>query len=90
MPNNKPNPRRPKYKEKEGSSLTKHIGKVLRQLREKRGFSALALERESSVSDTEIRLIENGLRSPSADTLSKLSIPLKVHPGDFFPGKEKE
>jgi hypothetical protein len=49
---------RPKYKEKEGSSLTKFIGKKLKQFRQQRGFSALALEKESGVSDAEIHLGE--------------------------------
>ena len=71
-----------------GSLLTRSIGKSLHTLRTSKGFSMRELSGLSGVSTGMICDIENGLKAPTTDTLSKLSKALKVEMTFFLEGKK--
>lgn len=71
-----------------GSLLTRLIGNKLHYIRKTRGFSMKALSELSGVSTGMICDIENGLKAPTTDTLSKLSKALRVEMTFFLEGKK--
>jgi transcriptional regulator with XRE-family HTH domain len=62
----------------------KAFGKRLKQLRERKGFTQLDLELESSISRTEISRIENGLKNIEFFTIVKLASALDVKISELF------
>jgi transcriptional regulator with XRE-family HTH domain len=68
----------------EGDSLEKAFGLVLRRLRQGRGLSQETLGFESGYHRTYISLLERGRKSPSLQTLFKLSGALKIDPAELI------
>lgn len=60
------------------------FGKVLRQLRREMRLSQEELGFESEISRTYISLLELGQRSPTLDSLIKISAGLRMDPSDFL------
>ncbi|WP_081950279.1 helix-turn-helix domain-containing protein [Chromobacterium haemolyticum] len=60
------------------------FGKVLRQLRREIRLSQEELGFESEISRTYISLLELGQRSPTLDSLIKISAGLRMDPSDFL------
>lgn len=65
-------------------SIEKAFGKVLRELREKRGLSQEELGFESGYHRTYISLLERGLKNPSLKTIIKISKVLSVKPSELL------
>lgn len=78
---------RPKTNTPTGSPLTRSIGKRLKQIRDFRHYSVKALSELSTVPAGSICELEQGKKSPTADTLHKLSKALKVEMNFFLGGK---
>ena len=74
----------------EGNSLEKAFGSGLRRLRQGRGLSQEALGFESGYHRTYISLLERGRKSPSLQTIPKLSKTLKIAPPDLIKQVEFE
>ena len=66
------------------------VGRNLRDLRTKRGFSLRALAESSGLNANTLSLIENGKISPSVSTLQQLSSALRVPIATFFESKSIE
>lgn len=60
------------------------VGKRLRDLRIKRGFSLRVLAERSSLNVNTLSLVENGKSSPSVSTLQQLALALDVSIAAFF------
>jgi transcriptional regulator with XRE-family HTH domain len=65
-------------------NIESSLGRCLRTLREKRGFSLRSLAEDSGLSVNTISLIENGKSTPSVTTLQKISASLHVPIVAFF------
>ncbi len=61
------------------------VGQEVRRLREDRGWVQAKLAVEAGMAPSTVNQIENGKRSPSASSLSKLAEALGVEAADFFP-----
>lgn len=61
----------------------KTIGENIRRLRELRGWSQVQLAELSGMAGPTINRIENGVRTPRSDTLSKIAIALDVSLDDL-------
>ncbi len=57
----------------------------VRELREERGWNQTVLGYHAGLSPSQISLIENGKRNPSAETLQGIATALGVEVGDLFP-----
>ncbi len=66
------------------------VGKRLRDLRTRRGFSLRALADRSGLNINTLSLIENGKSSPSVSTLQQLSLALDVTISAFFESEPVE
>jgi transcriptional regulator with XRE-family HTH domain len=60
------------------------MGRRLRELRERRGWTRVQLGVYADVSTATVSQAESGKRTPNAETLVKLASALGVEPGDFF------
>ncbi len=60
--------------------IAAEFGKILREIREKKGLSQEALALECELDRTFVGMIERGLRQPTLQTLFKLSSTLRVKP----------
>ena len=61
-----------------GSRPEKAFGRVLREIRQKRGLSQEQLGFESGYHRTYISLLERGLKSPSLGTIMSLATALEI------------
>lgn len=66
------------------------VGRNLRDLRTKKGFSLRALAESSGLNANTLSLVENGKISPSVSTLQQLSVALNVPIASFFESKSIE
>jgi transcriptional regulator with XRE-family HTH domain len=57
----------------------------IKELRDEKGWNQTTLGYHSDLSPSEISLIENGKRNPSATTLQRIATALGVEVGDLFP-----
>jgi transcriptional regulator with XRE-family HTH domain len=64
----------------EGEWLRSEFGRLLRELREERGFSQAELALESQLDQTFVSLLERGQRQPSLISLFALCDALRVEP----------
>jgi len=71
-------------KDTEGIILGKAFGLVLRRIRQEHGSSQESLGFESGYHRTYISLLERGQKSPSLQTIFKLSKALEVDPAEFI------
>jgi transcriptional regulator with XRE-family HTH domain len=71
-------------KDSEGIILGKAFGLVLRRIRQERGLSQESLGFESGYHRTYISLLERGQKSPSLQTIFKLSKALRVDPAELI------
>ncbi len=62
-----------------------HVGREVRRLREERGWNQAKLAVEAGMAPSAVNQIENGKRSPSANSLTKLAKALGVEVRDLFP-----
>ena len=60
------------------------IGTILRQLREKRGLTQEELSGLAALDRTHYSKIERGLRSPTLDTIFKISFALDLKPHELI------
>ena len=67
-----------------GKKLEKVFGRVLRDLRGKRGLSQEELGFETGYHRTYISLLERGLRSPTLTTIFQLATALEVKPSEMI------
>jgi len=76
---------------KEGvDELQAAFGAVLRELRERRGFSQEGLAFESELDRTYISLLERGKRQPTLATLFALASPLQTRPSRIVAAVERK
>jgi transcriptional regulator with XRE-family HTH domain len=61
------------------------VGREVRKLREERGWNQAKLAVEAGMAPSAVNQIENGKRSPSAASLTKLAEALGVGVADLFP-----
>ena len=61
------------------------VGQEIKRLREARGWIQAKLAVEAGMAPSAVNQIENGKRSPSANSLNKLAAALEVEVGDLFP-----
>ena len=61
------------------------VGREVRRLREARGWNQAKLAVEAGMAPSAVNQIENGKRSPSASSLTKLAGALGVEVRDLFP-----
>jgi transcriptional regulator with XRE-family HTH domain/predicted Fe-Mo cluster-binding NifX family protein len=66
------------------------VGRKLRELRTRRGFSLRALADRSGLNINTLSLVENGKSSPSVGTLQQLALALEVPISSFFETELKE
>jgi len=71
-------------KDTEGITLGKAFGFVLRHLRQVQGLSQESLGFESGYHRTYISLLERGQKSPSLQTIFKLSKALRIEPAELI------
>ena len=65
------------------------VGKRIYQLRVERNISGNALARRAGISQSTISAVENGMKSPTVYTLSKICRALDVTLAEFFSGESK-
>lgn len=65
-------------------TISKSLGKKIRQIREARGLTQSELAERCELSDNFIGLLERGENSPSIFTLEKLARALNVSPSELF------
>ncbi len=65
------------------------VGKRIYQLRVERNISGNALARRAGISQSTISAVENGMKSPTVYTLSKICRALDVTLAEFFSGETK-
>jgi len=65
------------------------VSLLLRQWREKRGYSMRELARRAKVGFVTVSRIENGHISPTVSMLEKLAKALEITARDFFPSRGK-
>jgi transcriptional regulator with XRE-family HTH domain len=70
----------------EKQKFAKHIGKRLREVREKKGISQEQLSESAGYYRTYVGHIENGSYSPSVHTMWRLAKVLKVDLGELLKG----
>jgi transcriptional regulator with XRE-family HTH domain len=63
--------------------IEKTFGLVLQELRKDKGFTQEELAFKSGLDRTYISLLERGLRTPTLNTLFKLSTALEIQPENF-------
>ncbi|WP_421870669.1 helix-turn-helix domain-containing protein [Marinoscillum sp.] len=68
----------------EESEIIKSFGRVLKEIREEKGFTQERLANESESHFTHISRLENGHKQPTLTTLFRLAEILKVEPEDFI------
>lgn len=73
-------------KSSEKQKFAKHIGKRLREVREKKGISQEQLSEQAGYYRTYVGHIENGKHSPSVHTMWRLAKVMKVDLGDLLKG----
>ena len=73
-------------KSAEKQKFAKHVGKRLREVRERKGLSQEQLSERAGYYRTYVGHIENGSYSPSVHTIWRLSKVLKVDLGDLLKG----
>ena len=66
------------------------IGAILRQLREKRGLTQEELSGLAALDRTHYSKIERGLRSPTLDTIFKISFALDLKPHELIRVMEEQ
>ena len=66
------------------------IGTILRQLREKRGLTQEELSGLAALDRTHYSKIERGLRSPTLDTIFKISFALDLKPHELIRVMEEQ
>jgi len=72
------------------SDLNDALGRVFRELRERRGVSQEALALECELHRTYVGQIERGLKSPTVRTLFVIAKGLGVAPSEILRRVEKE
>lgn len=70
--------------------ITKSFAKILKQVRTEKGFSQESLSFEAGLHRTYISQLERGLKSPSLETLYKISKALKINLTEFMSLLERE
>jgi len=70
--------------------LNKSFGKVLRRLREEKGFSQEAFGFEAKLHRTYVSQLERGLKSPSLNILSRICKALSITMSEFIMLVERE
>jgi transcriptional regulator with XRE-family HTH domain len=65
------------------------VGRRVKQLREERGWTQPKLAVEAGMAVSAVNQIENGKRSPSAASLTKLATALRCEVSDLFPKAEE-
>lgn len=73
-------------KSAEKQKFAKHVGKRLREVREKTGMSQEILSERAGYYRTYVGHIENGKHSPSVHTMWRLAKVMKVDIGDLLKG----
>lgn len=68
----------------ECEKLCKAVSRVLKEERERQGLSKNALSEASGISRSALLKIEEGERSPTLDTLFRLSSALKIQPNKLL------
>lgn len=71
-------------KQKTKEELARLVGFNIKRLRQRKGLSQEEMAEMMSLSKNYISLLENGIKFPSADTLSKLSCVLDTECSVFF------
>ena len=71
-------------KQKTKEELARLVGFNIKRLRQRKGLSQEEMAEMLSLSKNYISLLENGIKFPSADTLSKLSSVLDTECSVFF------
>ncbi len=66
------------------STVKEKLGKRIRDLRKKRGYTQARLAEKVGVSDNFIGYVERGAQTPSLDTLSRIAGALDVTIRDLF------
>ena len=66
----------------------KILGQILQEIRQERGLSQEQLGFESGYHRTYISLLERGMKSPSLNTILRLSMALKVPASEILRGVE--
>jgi len=66
------------------------VGKVIQELREKKGFSQEVLSGFADIGRTHLSMIERGIRKPTLDTLFKISNALDVKASEIVQKIELE
>jgi len=65
------------------------VGSVIRELRKQRKLSQEQLALRADLTTSYIGMLERGLKSPTVDTLEKLSSALEVNIAELFHSSEK-
>lgn len=60
-------------------SVCSHVARILREEREKAGFSMTVLAQKSGLSQAMISFIEREIRNPSLETLLRIAGALGIH-----------
>lgn len=66
-------------------SRASHIGKQVKEYREKKGFTQIQLAEKSGLQQSQISRLEAGEHSPSFKTLEKVAKALDIHIGNLDP-----
>lgn len=66
------------------TTVSKKIGKMVRNIRERKGITQEQLALNAGLNRAYIGYIERGERNPSTDTLVKIAKALKVSPKDLL------
>jgi transcriptional regulator with XRE-family HTH domain len=77
--------------DKNRQAICSRVCKILREERIRRGFSMTALAQRTGLSQQAISYVEREMRSPSLDTLLRISTALGIALGDVInrAGKER-
>ena len=59
-------------------AVCSQVARLLKEERERRGFSLNSVAQSAGLSWHAVRFVENGLRNPTLDTLVRLSIALEI------------
>lgn len=70
-------------------SAHRPFGKILRELRTKKGLTQEALAHEADLDRTYIGMLERGERQPTLDTLFSLARALKEKPSEIIARMER-
>ena len=66
------------------SDIKKRLGRRVRELRKKGGFTISQLAEAADLSDNYVGFIERGVRTPTIETLAKLACALKTDISELF------